>query len=326
MLDMMNTGGPVFVIGSPRSGTSILTWCLGQHPNILPLEETTWFSHLALTLQACFEEGSARGARSQLSAMRIGRDQLFATVGEALSDMIVGQRGSYERAAAEARLSAGNPYPDLLVSRSPADPKKRWIDGTPEYSLSAYGLRLLFPDARFIHILRDVRAVVPSMMNMANIAGQHLVKNEEEAYLYWLRTVRGCVAAERAFGSHVVLRIRYRDLVASPAKTLRRCLEFLGEEYTADCPKPLTLKINSSNVPVDFDSVMSGTPDGLREEAGQLHDFLDAEEPAFPGSEAAVLELAGRFLDHAHYVAWAPGELERRLAAARLVEKADRTL
>src|SRR6516165_3381903 len=106
---MGDVARPIFVVGSPRSGTSILTWCLGQHPNILPLEETTWFSHLALTLQACFEEGSARGARSQLSAMRIGRDQLFATVGEALSDMIVGQRGSYERAAAEARLSAGNP-------------------------------------------------------------------------------------------------------------------------------------------------------------------------------------------------------------------------
>ena len=31
---------PVFIIGSPRSGTSILTWALGQHPNLYPLEET----------------------------------------------------------------------------------------------------------------------------------------------------------------------------------------------------------------------------------------------------------------------------------------------
>ena len=33
-----------------RSETSILTWCLGQHPNILPLAESGWIGDLQLTL------------------------------------------------------------------------------------------------------------------------------------------------------------------------------------------------------------------------------------------------------------------------------------
>src|SRR5258707_13348198 len=33
---------PILIVGAPRSGTSILAWCLGQHPNILPQEESNW--------------------------------------------------------------------------------------------------------------------------------------------------------------------------------------------------------------------------------------------------------------------------------------------
>jgi hypothetical protein len=249
--------------------------------------------------------------------MQISRSQFFRTIGDALNAMIVEQRSDYERAVAEARHKSGRSSVNLPVARSPDDPKKRWVDGTPEYSLSVYELRMLFPDARLIHILRDVRAVVPSLMNFSKLAGYDLVKNEEEAYRYWLRTVRGCIAGERAFGSHVVQRVRYRDLLAAPEETLRKCLRFLSEEYSPDCLIPLASKINSSNVPDDFDSTDLGTPSALRQEAHQLSDLLDSEEPAFPGSADAVAELEEQFLKHAHYIAWAPAELERRLRAER---------
>jgi sulfotransferase family protein len=44
----MPTNKPIFVVGSPRSGTSILTWCLGQHPNILVLREFAWMGYFAV--------------------------------------------------------------------------------------------------------------------------------------------------------------------------------------------------------------------------------------------------------------------------------------
>ncbi|MEO7724865.1 MAG: sulfotransferase, partial [Chthoniobacterales bacterium] len=68
---------PVFIVGSPRSGTSILTWCLGQHPNLLGLEESNWMAPFAVDLAVAFRRGSARGERSQLSSMGMERDHFM---------------------------------------------------------------------------------------------------------------------------------------------------------------------------------------------------------------------------------------------------------
>ena len=98
------------------------------------------------------------------------------------------------------------------VSRSSDEPKSRSVDGTPENCFYICGLRKLFPKAQFVHLVRDVTDVVPSLLNFFPDGGHRLVKNEA-AYEYWLRTVNCCVQAEQAYGPNVVYRLRYSDLI-----------------------------------------------------------------------------------------------------------------
>jgi hypothetical protein len=59
---MQNQGNkPIFVVASPRSGTSILTWCLGQHPNMFPVPESNWMGNFAVNIAVACEIGAARG-------------------------------------------------------------------------------------------------------------------------------------------------------------------------------------------------------------------------------------------------------------------------
>ena len=88
--------GPIFIVGSPRSGTSILTWCLGQHPNLLGLEESNWMSSFAIDLGVAFSRGSTRGERAQLFSMGMARTQLMEEVGAAIDRLIVSQRAIFE--------------------------------------------------------------------------------------------------------------------------------------------------------------------------------------------------------------------------------------
>jgi hypothetical protein len=38
---------PIFVVGSPRSGTSILAWCPGHHPTLFSVLESNWMGQFA---------------------------------------------------------------------------------------------------------------------------------------------------------------------------------------------------------------------------------------------------------------------------------------
>lgn len=141
-----NVNKPIFVVGSPRSGTSILTWCLGQHPNIFPVPETHWMGDFALAIASAYPVGTAPGKRTILSAMDIVREEFFANFGRSINDLILSHRSDLER--------------KRKITRPLSEPKMRWVDQTPEYSLHIYALRQLFPQALFIHALSDARDVV----------------------------------------------------------------------------------------------------------------------------------------------------------------------
>jgi hypothetical protein len=280
---------PIFVVGSPRSGTSILTWCLGQHPNMFPVPESSWMGDFAVSVAVGYQIGAARGERSILSAMDIRDNELFATVGQGINELILRHRKDLER--------------KRRATSKESEPKGRWVDGTPEYSLHICGLRRLFPDALFVHICRDVRAVVRSMLNFHRVSGIQLVPNEEKAYKYWLRTVSACINAEEAYGPNVVYRLRYADLVSNPESAMHSLLNFLHEPYTPECLEPLGRRINSSNVPDDFVADDPATDPALVAQATRLSAELETNPQSREPSPAEADALEIEFQRRTQYVA-----------------------
>ena len=73
-------GGPVFVIGAPRAGLSLLAWSLAQHPGFEPMLDGRWLATLAASLGAS-REGSPGGADRFLSVFRGAIEDLIAPPG-----------------------------------------------------------------------------------------------------------------------------------------------------------------------------------------------------------------------------------------------------
>jgi len=242
---------PVFVIGAYRSGTSILTWALGQHPNILPVEETRWLQLFGEGARAGFSLAT-QAARNFFEIYDIAEAEYMAHFGLAVDGLMrtagirLNHRTSLARLSGKLAQKDGIFDANFQLARSAFNPKRRWIDGTPENAACVPVLRRLFPAARFLFAIRDPFDVIASMTQFDRAGGDPLTP--EEAALMWLRLTNYGLLAYRAYGPDVVRVVRFDDLIGHRAGTLRDIFDFLGEPRFERAGDTFDTRLNSSRL------------------------------------------------------------------------------
>lgn len=100
-----------------------------------------------------------------------------------------------------------------------------WVDHTPENMRRALLLEQTFEDAKYIHLVRDARGVIASVLPLdwgpnSVIEGAH----------WWLERVAYGLAVENMLGPDRVIRLRFEDLVLDQESSMERLRAFLGLE------------------------------------------------------------------------------------------------
>lgn len=262
---------PVFVIGMYRSGTSVLTWAIGQHPNIWALEETGWLPLFANGLLAAWQRGSS-AARGFNKVYEIQEGQFFAHFGRAIDGMMKSVSKEHAIRVLLGRLSGHEQafVPEVQVLRALASSKRRWVDGTPENAMAVAQIRMIFPEAKFIHIVRRPADVVASMVHFDRMGSATMAPLQ--ALDAWRERVSYAHTAERAFGSDVVHRLRYSDLIDDPRSAMRRIFNFLGEPYFDTAAETFRVRLNSSRVRGDETSQVETAIAAELQKAMKLYD------------------------------------------------------
>jgi hypothetical protein len=118
-----------------------------------------------------------------------------------------------------------------------ASGKPRWAEKTPHNILHMATLGTIFPDARFIHMVRDGRDVACSLVTMNWLdsrTGQKLgyTQNIASAASYWQNTVRAAwQQSAHPILKGRVIQVPYEALVTNVEGTMRQVLDFLGEAW-----------------------------------------------------------------------------------------------
>ena len=214
--------GPVFIVGRPRSGTTLFRNLLGAHPAVaFPAYE----SHFVPGMIQQF--GTAppfwrQGDELQTGLARFKNGQLYKKGLE---------RREYrpDDTAIRAALTAGNQWHDViralfaLYSRKDMFAAHVWGDKTPRYLQHIDLLFQALPDAVFLHIIRDPR---DQALSERAIWGKS-IRRAAASWQTSIRMARESAAAEAGRYQEVL----FETLVTEPEAELSRVCGVLGLEF-----------------------------------------------------------------------------------------------
>lgn len=198
----------------------------------------------------------------------------------------------------------------LLAKYQQQSGKPRIAEKSPNNVFCFEHLHKMFPGSPLIHVIRDGRDVVCSLLTMEWLnpkTGKRLDYTEDagKAARYWAAGVRaGRAARQNPSLAPRYHELRYEDIVANPVPTLQDLFEFLEEPWD-----PAVLAFHEKRRDLAGESSASQVSKGLyASAAGRWQQDLKPEH------RAAVLEHAGELLIELGYAKdkeWAGGSRER---------------
>ena len=206
---------PIFIGGLYKSGTSLLRAMLSNHSNIAGGLETFWFD---LDFSGKDLKGSKRnwdGTRDEPLQEHVSRLAAYYDI-------------SKKAALAMAeQCSSGEEFIENFMSQHARQKgKNRWVEKTPANTLHIERIFAFWPQAYFIHVVRDPRDVYSS----------NALKSEEwsDPAIFsnlWIKFINAHEEAKKTSWSRSMIEIRYEDLVLYPEKIMRGILNFIREPW-----------------------------------------------------------------------------------------------
>lgn len=188
---------PYFLNGAPRSGTTLLRLMLASHPQI------AWCSEFTYVVRFVKDDGTLPDIQEYRDWLE--SNWMFLRKNHAIDDSL--------------------DYLDLVNSFLEQERGDKQIVGATVHEFFNR-LILLWPNARFIHIIRDPRDVAPSSIQMG------WGGNVWTALDKWIEAEVLWDEFKTTITPEIYIEVKYEDLIEKSVTTLSKICNFLGVEFT----------------------------------------------------------------------------------------------
>ena len=202
----MNENAPFFIVGVPRSGTTLLRTLVCEHPQIAIPPEThficTWMQKYS-SPQDCWENYAATPEFSTLMIDPV-------KVSERIKQQSTNANGFYKI------------FNSILIEYASSKQKKRVGEKTPGNYEHLDTIFSWYPNCKIIWIIRDPRALCASYLKTP--------WSKDDVLIPAFRWRKSMTLLNKWKEDHRILAIDYENLILKPKNTLKLVWEFLGEE------------------------------------------------------------------------------------------------
>ena len=209
-----------FVVGCGRSGTSLLTVMLSAHPAMIALNEVPFWHAVYRKHHRRFQR--LKGERFVDAVL----DQLYRCW---WAQELAGDRAALRAVClAKALPDWKDIYAGLLSLQIKDEDPQRVGEKSPSNLNYVEVLSRSFPNSQFVHIVRDPRAVLRSVLQV-----DRSLRQVAPIMKRWRSAVDQHLTYARHLGPGRYLLLRYEDLVRDPQCELQRVCRFMGQDYHA---------------------------------------------------------------------------------------------
>jgi sulfotransferase family protein len=217
----------VFIVGCPRSGTTLLRHMVDAHPQIAITPEAHW-------IPLWFEEGTGLTSGGMITPELIARllDHPKFALFRLDREEVIALAGDGHSMSYAALVTAIHDLYGKIRSKAIVGNK------TPDSARRMQTLHALWPEARFVHLIRDGRDVALSLMAWPRVTQKRpgtLPTWEEDpvstAALWWELNVRRGRQDGKLLASGLYYELRYESLIANPGEECANLCAFLGLPY-----------------------------------------------------------------------------------------------
>lgn len=213
---------PIFIVGTPRSGTTLMTAFLSAHPKIAISPETHFFNFWLPNFQQreIYDFWHIFSNSKRFSYFGIEPEPVLS------------------RALKHGKLNHQNIFEGLLEAYGMHQKKSRWGEKTPDHHQHLDQILNWYPKAKVVWMVRDPRSVVSSLLKS-----------------YWTNSLtssnaglwrQGIIELGKWENDERVKVVLYESLIQNTVPTLKNICVFLGEVYSQD----MVDQRSTQNIPI----------------------------------------------------------------------------
>lgn len=231
-----NCNDPIFVIGTPRSGTTLTAKILGLHSRIFMPGETHFFDDIYFRRKELGDPINANARLNILARLSNLYDRYFEPNDQLRIDKLT-EEGNFGQDLFASCKNYQEIFSAFMSIQMQTVNKLRWGNNAPRDIFNIDEIMQFYPNAKIIVCVRDIRAFLLSYKGKWRVTGDTHKDRIQKLYhpvvttMLWKASMRKLRHIEQIVPKENILIVRYEDLVTKPEKMVSDICNIVEEKF-----------------------------------------------------------------------------------------------
>jgi hypothetical protein len=237
--DKKNMQPPIFIVGPPRSGTTLTAKILGRHSRIFMPGETHFFDDIYARRGEVSGIGNSVNVQEVIQRLSNLYHRYYEPEDQQRIEILFQDSRTFDGLEAQM-MDYKHIFAWFMEIQMRSEGKQRWGNNTPRDIFNIKDILNFFPNAKIIICVRDIRDFMVSYQNKWRQVPKAYWNRMQNVYhpvvtsILWKASIRQINYIKDVMSKENYIIIKYENLVEKPETVVAEICNVIGEEFEDD--------------------------------------------------------------------------------------------